>query len=379
MIAGGALVANGLELGPPKALRLNAISQPLRLAVLALVLLRAGLGLSREELRSAGTRALLIGVVPMLCDAAAVAAAAHWLLELRISAAIVLGFLVAAISPAIVIPGLLTLLEALTGDRRRAPTALLAGAPLDNIFALLALGVALDLSLGGQLSWTGSLLLGGYKLGAGVLAGLALAWVLLRLPGVWGAAGDKPPPYGAAPIWIAGCLLLVAGREAQFSFVLAIIALGAGLRAGGSDSAKWLDQGLARIWSVAQYALFGLIGAAVDLAPLASVGLAAAAVICLGQLARALGCFAATAGSGYSLRERLGCVLCYLPKATIQAAFAGLALDRGMAEGELILSVGVLAIVITAPIGVIALHSGAARLFGVSPPAARESTSAPGS
>ncbi len=326
--------------------------------MLALVLLRAGLGISRQELREAGRWAVLLGTLPMCCDAAAVAASSHWLLDLSWSASAVLGFLVAAISPAIVIPGLLTLLERLTGSQRRVPAALLAGAPLDNICALIGLGVALNLSTGQEVEIGPTALLALAEHGGGVIAGVIAAILLVPI------LSRVSPRNSGLILWGVACGLIAGGLAVGFDFVLAIIALGFVVRTRAPGSAEAMAEQLCDFWSLAQYALFGAIGAAVDLAPLARVGLAATVTIGLGQLARAGGALAVTSTGEFSWRERLGCVASYVPKATIQAAFAGLALDRGMPEGSLIMSVGVLAIVITAPIGIVALGHGAARLFG---------------
>ncbi len=356
MIGGGVLVAN-LYCSPGE-LQLTKIAGPVRLGVLALVLLRAGLGISRQELREAGRWAVLLGTLPMCCDAAAVAAASHWLLDLSWSASAVLGFLVAAISPAIVIPGLLTLLERLTGSQRRVPAALLAGAPLDNICALIGLGVALNLSTGQEVEIGPTALLALAEHGGGVIAGVIAAILLVPI------LSRVSPRNSGLILWGVACGLIAGGLAVGFDFVLAIIALGFVVRTRAPGSAEAMAEQLCDFWSLAQYALFGAIGAAVDLAPLARVGLAATVTIGLGQLARAGGALAVTSTGEFSWRERLGCVASYVPKATIQAAFAGLALDRGMPEGSLIMSVGVLAIVITAPIGIVALGHGAARLFG---------------
>lgn len=341
---------------------LGAISSPIRFGVLAIVLLRAGLGLAPRDLRRAGGLALRLGLIPMLCDAAAVAGAGMLLLDLPPAPAAVLGFLVAAISPAIVIPGLLDLLERLDGRARRAPTAMLAGAPLDNIAAVVALGIALEIALSGEVAWSQLALdlpwtiLGGVAVGLGV--GAALGFIFRRWPSFGGAWA------GAATLWAAAMGITWAGQQTGFSFVLAIIALGSTARAIAPQAGSSLAELLRGAWNAAQYALFGLIGFAVDLDPLAEVGLASLAVIALGQLGRAAGSFVASGWADLSARERLACALSYTPKATIQAAFASLALDRGLPEGGVILSVGVLAIVATAPLGVVALHRGAGALLG---------------
>ncbi|MBW2528216.1 MAG: cation:proton antiporter [Deltaproteobacteria bacterium] len=341
--------------------RLEDYSSPIRTAVLALVLLRAGLGIPLEELRRSGALGLRLAILPLLADAALVTTGGVLLLGLPLPSALVLGFLVAAISPAIVIPGLLDLLGRKDLSNRRAVSALLVGAPLDNILALVLMGVALDAALSGSglsASFVGVL---GWKVGVGLAAGVVTGAGLGRLATWRRVDGGSPATVGA--VAAAALAVVLAGELWEFSFVLALIALAITFARVAPQVAAGLEPRLKQIWTVAQYALFGLIGAAVDLGPVAAAGAAVVVVVVMGQIGRAGGSWLATAGAGLSSRERLGCVLAYVPKATIQAAFAALPLDRGLAAGELILTAGVLAVVITAPMGVVSLNRGAARLL----------------
>jgi len=359
MIVAGALVGNLLLPHlPTPSFGLKQVSPHARQAVLAIVLLRAGLGISLAEVSKSGGLALSLGLVPMLGDTALVTVGGVLLLDLPLPAALALGFLVAAISPAIVIPGMLELLGKRTGDQRRVPTALLAGAPLDNIAAVVGFGIALDVALARSGSWTDTLARAPFSIGTGVLlgavVGLLLSLVLTRLRSTWLTTGL---------LWLASCALIPACHYLHGSFVLAALVLGAVVRARAPDRLQLLSTGMSKLWSVAQFVLFGLIGAAVDLGPLATIGLSALAVILLGQLGRAAAVFLATLPFRLRLRERAACVCAYLPKATIQAAFAAVALDRGLAQGQTLLSTAVLAVAIMAPIGVVALHRGTDRLL----------------
>ena len=362
MIAGGVLVANLLSPALPASsgFSLGDMSPTIRLVVLAVVLLRAGLGLGLSDLRRTGVWAVGLGLVPMLADATAVAAAGVWLLGLGWAPAFVLGFLVAAISPAIVIPGLMEILDRRSGQDRRLPQALLAGAPLDNIAAIVGLGLALDLSLATGGEWTAALLHIPWSLGMGAAFGIGLGLLLAWLFQV--SKAHPRPDTGL--IWLTACGLIPACQAVDASVVIAVLAMGVSLRARlAPERSAQLQTGLAKLWGVVQLALFGLIGYALDLGPLAGVGIWLAAVVGIGQAGRLIGTlgFASLLPIGFG--QRLACYLAYMPKATIQAAFAGLALDRGLAEGALILSAGVLAVVILAPLGSFALQRGADRLL----------------
>ncbi len=369
MLAGGAAAA-ALPVGPwlqalsggSPGTGLEAVDGPLRLGVLALVLLRAGLGLAPAELKRAGWLAVRLGSLPMFAEGFAVTVAGHLLLGLPWASAAVLGFLVAAVSPAIVVPGLLDLMAERTGRARRVLVALLAGAPLDNVLALALLGACLDLALTGEGSWSAALTRVPVGLVVSILAGVAAGWLLAR----WLA--DAPARlaarWGAAVLaWTLALILLAGLRLAGMPLAPGLVAMGCATRWLAPIAAVELSRGLARAWKPSAYLLFGLIGAAVDPAPLFQVGLAALLVLAAGQLLRAAGAWLATAGSQLRPRERLACAAAYVPKATIQAAFAAVPLDRGLPEGALVLGIGVLAVAVTAPIGVITLMKGAPALL----------------
>jgi len=362
MICGGALVGHLLPepllpAWPYGHWQLGHVAAEVRQAILAVILLRAGLSLSRAELRRAGTLALRLGILPLCGDALLLSVAAHLLLAMPVAPAIVLGFTVAAISPAIVIPGVLELLGKRQGAQRHVPAALLAGAPLDNIVCLLALGLALSFATG-EAGGADVLLQLPFSVAISLLLGYIVGCLFAKLCRL-----VRRPRRRMLALWTAALLLIALGRLLDVSYVLAIITLGAVVRARRPDAAATVNEELQRVWQVAQYALFGLIGAALDLAPLARAGLLLAFAVGLGQLGRAAGSWLATSRQGLHPRERLACVLCYVPKATIQAAFGSLALDQGLAEGHLVLAGAVLAIVICAPLGMVALHEGADRLL----------------
>jgi solute carrier family 9B (sodium/hydrogen exchanger), member 1/2 len=246
MLAGGLLIGAGFgpwlegTALPGAALSVEPVARPIRLATLALVLLRAGVGLSPGDLRSGGPLAMRLGLLPMMGDALAVTVAAHLLLSLSWPVALVLGFTVAAISPAIVIPGLLGLLERCRDGRRRVLTALLAGAPVDNLAAVVLLGLCLDLALGeggGAARVAGGLALD-------VIGGLALGLVGGRVA-AWALA--TPTRLAAPAAWAMACLLVWAGERVGVSFVLAVLAAGMVIAARTPRVRAALDAGLTRL------------------------------------------------------------------------------------------------------------------------------------
>lgn len=361
MICGGVVVGSlGVPLFPDgAAASFGQVASPLRLGVLAVILLRAGLGMSLREVKSAGPLALSLGVFPMLGDAALVAVGGFYLLNLPLASALVLGFLAAAISPAIVIPAMTRALETAPAGQRKVPAALLAGAPLDNIAALVLLGLAMDLALAGGGSTGQTLLMAPLLAGGGLLAGLGAGLCFLAV-----AAGVRLKPVVAtAVVWLTACGAIALCVTLDLSLVLAVLSLGLTIRHKMPDLAARLTPGLAQMWTGGAFVLFGLIGASLDVASLPTVGLLAVGVILLGQLGRTAVCWGVGKTAGLERKQRLACIAAYMPKATIQAAFASLPLQRGIAHGQTMLSVAVLAVVILAPLGLFAIQ----RVFPVDP------------
>jgi solute carrier family 9B (sodium/hydrogen exchanger), member 1/2 len=373
MIFAGTVVA-GLDLGAQfTGPRLEEYSSPIRVVIPTVLLLRAGMGLSLTELRRLGTLGMRLGFIPLLADAAVLWAASIWLLDLQPLVAAVLAFLVAALSPAIVLPGLLALIDARPrgGRSRRLLNALLVGAPLDNVLALVLMGVALDAAMAGNSNFASLFPVLLWKVGVGLAVGVAAGTLLARV--VRDRLQGLGPTALLSLLLVAAGAVLWAGLTWRFSFILAHVAMGVSFRHVAPQLRDALDAGLRRAWDMAQYALFGLIGAALDVEAVMAAGLAVGAVVLLGQLGRFAGSYVATMNAGLRPAERMACALAYVPKATIQAAFAALPLDRVLAasgptslsqgDAELILCAGVLAVVITAPIGALTLNRGVDRLL----------------
>ena len=376
MLAGGVLaeaIWSWLPALNTETLPLTDVSGPLRMGVLTLVLIRAGLSLSPRDLRQAGALAMRVGSIPMLFEGVALAAAAHLLLSFAWPSALVLGFLVAAVSPAIVVPGLLELLDrpakptrsapggSSTAPRRRILVALLAGAPLDNVLALALFGAFLDLAVTGGGTWgvaawhiSSGLLV---SVASGVLVGGGLALAL------GGSSAIANTTLTGAASWVSGLGVVALLQHFGLPVAPGLVALGCTVRWRSAVLADSAVAGLSLAWKPAAYLLFGLIGADFDARPLLQVGAMAVLVLGVGQGARALGTMLATSGMGLKQREQLACVAAYVPKATIQAAFAALPMERGLADGPLVMGIAVLAIAISAPVGALTLMRGVPTLL----------------
>ena len=363
-------------------------SSQARAGALAVIMLRAGLGLDLQKLRKLGLLTARLAFGPCLAEALTVALLAAPLLELPPAWGGTLGFVIAAVSPAVVVPGMLDLQERGYGVARGVPTMVVAAASFDDVLAIAGFGVCLALAVaseggddgggdggdGGALAWL--ILKAPVELLAGVAAGL-LGGAAVSAPHecVCGSGVGSPPPgrrfvaaLGAAALCVFG------GKALNFAGggALGAVVLGAAAARGWGDEARApVRAAVNAAWARAQPALFGLLGAAVDLHAIVPSLLWRGALVLAGSLVvRICVTRVAVACSPLTHREaRLVCVA-WLPKATVQAAVGGVALDvmreRGLgaeaeARGALVLMLSVLVILATAPVGAIGIAAAGPR------------------
>ncbi len=368
------LILVGVIMGPffgnllsPDLLR---ISGDLRMLALVIILLRAGLGISREALNKVGKTALKMSAIPCLFEGGTVTLIGHLLLDLPWLEAGMLGFVIAAVSPAVVVPEMLRLQEKRLGHDKAIPVIILGGASIDDVFAITILTALLGIGTGsGQASVVSQLGRIPLEVLGGVMLGLALGLVLSAI-----FKSSRIPTTESDEIIIAiGAALAVVliGQNLHVAGLLSVMATGFVLLERAPKVAHRLSDKLKKVWLPAEIFLFTLIGAQVDLTVALQAGLMGLAVIAIGLVGRSAGVFLATAGTDLNLKERLFCAVAYLPKATVQAAVGGLPLAAGVSSGSLILAVAVLSIVFTAPLGAWGMRLLAPRFLqaatGISP------------
>jgi NhaP-type Na+/H+ or K+/H+ antiporter len=354
LVVGLALGPSGLGLIDPKLL---AFSGDLRQMALVVILLRVGFGLNLATLRQVGRQVLLLAWIPAAVEGITITLVAQPLLGLSWLEAALLGSVIAAVSPAVVVPLMLKLIEQRRGTARAIPQMVMAAASLDDIAVIVVNGVLLGLLLqrNGNPAVQLLRLPLGMLLGAG--AGAALGWLLIH----W-IDRFRPQANRQLLLILALALLLLrlqAGIEGlvPFTGLVAAIALGVMLLELRPDLAAPIAAKLASVWVFAELVLFTLVGAQVDLGVAWRTGLGGLVVLALGLVARCLAVLLCLIGSGLSAGERLFVTVAYLPKATVQAAIGGVPLLTLQAAGlptgpgEIILAVAVLSIVATAPLG----------------------------
>lgn len=346
------MLLTGILLGPYVLNLLDSsilgISADLRQIALIIILTRAGLNLDLEDLKKVGRPAALLCFVPAAFEIAGMLLLAPRLLGISLLEAAVMGTVVAAVSPAVVVPGMLKLMEEGYGTKKSIPQMIMAGASVDDVFVIVLFTSFTGLAGGGGISaWDFvripvSILLG---LAGGILCGILLA-VFFR----------KVHMRDSVKVIIILSLsfLLVTLEHALtgivgFSGLLAVMSMGIALQKGRKEAAVRLSAKYSKLWVAAELLLFVLVGAAVDIPYAFRAGAAAAAVI-LGVLVfRMLGVLICLLGTELNRKEKLFCMFAYMPKATVQAAIGSVPLAMGLACGNIVLTVAVLAILITAP------------------------------
>lgn len=321
---------------------------------MVIILTRVGLSIDLRDLRKVGRPAVLLCFVPACFEMAAATLLAPPLLGISLSEAAVLGAVITSVSPAVVIPGMLKLMERGYGKDKRVPQLIMAGASLDGVFVIVMFSAFLSLAGGGEFSATG--LLGiPVSIGTGAAAGLLLGYGL-------SAFFKRFHMRDSVKVMIllgVSFLLLAIEKELDtgipFSGLLAVMCLGGGVLKWHEALAERLAAKYSKLWVAAEVVLFVLVGATVDARYAASAGGAVILVILLALAFRMLGVFVSTAGTALSGGERLFCMIAYVPKATVQAAIGGIPLAMGLPCGPIVLTAAVLAILITAPLGALGI------------------------
>lgn len=352
------MLVTGIVLGPyvldlidPDILN---ISPQLRKIALVIILTRAGLGLDLSGLKKIGRPAIMMCFVPASFELLGMLLLAPRFLGMTLLEAAVMGAVLAAVSPAVVVPRMVRLMEEGYGTAKGIPQLILAGASVDDVYVIVLFSTFIGMMQGQGASVIRfvnipvSILLG---IGLGLLLGVALAEFFRRV---------HIRDTSKVLIILSISLLLVSCEDAlktsiTFSALIAVMFIGIGLQKRRETVAGRIAAKYGKLWVGAEVFLFVLVGATVNIHYLGHVGAGALAVIAGALMFRMLGVFVCVLGSGFSGREKLFTMLAYTPKATVQAAIGGIPLSLGLACGDTVLTVAVLAIVITAPLGAFAI------------------------
>lgn len=366
------MLVTGIVLGPyvlnfldPSIL---SISADLRKMALIIILLKAGLSLDLSDLKKVGRPAILMSFVPASFEILAFVLFAPGILGLTRTEAAVMGAVLGAVSPAVVVPRMVQLMDTQYGTGKSIPQLILAGASCDDIFVIVLFTTFVGMAQGGEIhpadfiSIPVSILLG-------ILLG-AVAGLFLNLFFETACTHKHYVRNSMKVIIILGMSFLLIAVEdwlkgiVSVSGLLAVVSMACVLKIKSTGFvSKRLSEKFGKLWLAAEVALFVLVGAAVDIRYTMEAGVAAIGMIFLALTIRAVGVVLCMAGTPLNGKERLFCVIAYLPKATVQAAIGSVPLSLGLPCGKIVLSVAVLAILITAPLGAFGMDISYKRLL----------------
>lgn len=358
------MLMTGIILGPfvlnlldPSIL---GISSDLRQMALVIILIKAGLSLNISDLKKVGRPAILMSFLPAVFEILAFVFLAPTILKVTRIEALIIGAVLGAVSPAVVVPRMVQLMEEKYGTNKSIPQMILAGASLDDVFVIVLFTTFIGMAQGESASVMDFInipvsIISGIFIGAA--AGFFLAWFFETNYSHKNLVRNSMKVI----IVLGTAFLLLAVEEwleniLPVSGLLAIMSMAMVLAMRSvPEVTKRLQEKYGKLWIAAEVILFVLVGAAVDIRYTLEAGAGAVLMIFIGLICRSIGTWLCMLGTNLNKKEKLYCVIAYLPKATVQAAIGSVPLSLGLPCGNIVLSVAVLSILITAPLGAIGM------------------------
>ena len=352
------MIITGIILGPYVLNLLDSsilsISSSLRQLALVIILTRAGLAMDIEDLKKAGRPAFLMCFLPALFEITGTVLIAPKLLGITVLEAAIIGSVIAAVSPAVVVPRMLKLIEEKRGTGKSIPQLIMAGASVDDVFVIVLFTSFLGFEKGGGLSAV-KLIYVPVSIIVGIIAGLIVGYILVKFFKKFHMRDSVKVVILLSMSFLLLELEKRIGEKVPFSALIAVMSIGIGILKNYDVLAKRLSAKFSKLWVAAEILLFVLVGATVDIKYAVAAGLLAVILILGALIFRMAGVFCCLLGSRLDTKERAFTMMAYTPKATVQAAIGGIPLAMGLACGELTLTVAVLSILITAPLGAFAI------------------------
>ncbi|MBS4538868.1 cation:proton antiporter [Clostridium sp. D2Q-11] len=349
----------GIIIGPYVLNILNKdillISGDLRKIALIVILLRAGLGIKKETLNKIGIPAIKMSFIPGLLEGFILILITIKAFNLSFNEAGILAFIIAAVSPAVVVPSMLTLIERGKGENKGIPTLILASASIDDVFAITIYSTFLSMYTTNNISIFRQLINIPISIILGIILGLIIGLIITNIFKTHHIRDTKK-----TLILLGTAIIFTSLEDPVKNFVpiatlLGVMTMGFILLEKYPVVANRLSTKLNKVWILAEIVLFVLVGAEVNIFVAMDSGLLGILVIAIGLIGRSIGVFLSLIGTDLNYKERLFCIIAYTPKATVQAAIGAVPLSMGVENGELILAMAVLAIIITAPLGAIGI------------------------
>ncbi|MBS5938873.1 cation:proton antiporter [Clostridium sp.] len=355
------MILTGIILGPYMLNVLDPtilnISSELRQIALVIILTRAGLALDIKDLKKVGRPAILMCFIPAVFEILGFIILGPKLLNLSFLDSAILGTVIAAVSPAIIVPRMIKLMDEGYGTKKSIPQLILAGASVDDIFVIVLFTSLTSLAKSESSFSLNVLLQIPISIILGVLIGIVIGLILIKLFKVIHTRDSNKLLIILSISFLFITLENSLKEYIPISGLLAVMSLGATIYKSNNDLSIRLSSKYSKLWAGAEIFLFVLVGATVNINYALRLGLVSVIIIILALLFRILGVYLSLIKTNLNKKERLFTSLSYLPKATVQAAIGALPLSMGLSSGETILTVAVVSILVTAPLGAILIDN----------------------
>lgn len=352
------MLATGILLGPYVLDLIDtsilSISSEIRKIALIIILTRAGLSLDLTEIKKIGRPAILMCFIPASFELIGVIALAPKLLGLSILEASIVGAVLAAVSPAVVVPRMVKLMDDGYGTKKGIPQLILAGASVDDVYVIVLFTTFISMIQGKGVSVVRFVNIP-VSIVLGILIGLISGWMLSKYFAKVHIRDTIKILIILSWSFILVTIEDVLNTPITFSALIAIMFIGVALKKYREEASIRLSVKYNKLWVAAEVFLFVLVGATINVNHLGNVGMKALIVIAGALVLRMLGVFVCLLGTELNTKERVFSMMAYTPKATVQAAIGGIPLSLGLGCGDIVLTVAVLAIVFTAPLGAFAI------------------------
>ena len=351
-----AYIITGIVLGPyvldlldPNILNISA---DLRKIALIVILLRAGLTLDIKDLKLVGKGAILLSIIPATLEIITIGFLSQFLFKMSLIEGLILGSVVAAVSPAVVVPRMISLIENKKGTDKSIPQMVLAASSIDDIYAIVLFTLFIQIYETNIVDFT-SVIMFPISIISGIIVGILVAFFIVKIFKKHHMRDTIKVLIIFGIAFLFDYLETILKLIIPFSSLIAILSLGLTVLKLYPVLADRLVKKFSKIWVFSEMILFVLIGALVNITIISKVGLNFVLILVLAIIIRFFSVYISTSGINLNFKERLFVFFSYLPKATVQAAIGAIPLTMGIPSGEIILGVSVLAIFITAPIGAI--------------------------
>ncbi len=342
-------------------------SADLRKIALIVILLRAGLGIEREDLRKVGRPAINLSFIPGLLEGFTIAFISMKFFNFTFIQGGLLGFIIAAVSPAVIVPAMLDLMDKGIGKEKNIPTLILAGASIDDVFAITIFTAFLGMYGGGSINVVAKIFSIPLSIILGVVIGGIIGIILTKIFTKYHIRDTEKTLYVLGSAILLTTFETLIKSKIEIAGLLGVMAIGFIIYEKMPKVGWRIASKFNKVWVFAEILLFVLVGAQVNVALALDAGLKGVLLILIGLIARSIGVLISLIGTKLNMKEKLFCIFAYIPKATVQAAIGAIPLSMGVESGDLILSLAVLSIVITAPLGAMAIKATGPKLLEFKP------------